>query len=353
MKCILVTGGSRGIGRATSLLAAQRGWSVAISYRDDARAAKATVAQLEGAGVRATAIRADVAVEADVLALFAGARACWRARRRGGQRRYRRPEPAARRHGLGAVAPGIRRQCDGSYLCAREAARCLPRDRGGQGGAIVLVSSAAARLGSPFEFVDYAGSKAALDTLAVGLARELAGQGVRVNAVRPGLIDTEIHASGGQPDRAAPRCLDADRKGWPRAGGGRGDRLALKRHRLVCDRQRARCRGWSLSLLPRRSNEQRLGHDLNPVPHRHAARSLKVRDTANVGRDNTGGIALCQRGELAFSQFTGDLGLQNRVGARRAAAQVGIADRRRRASRARSGWTPEVRRCPCCSVHGA
>ena len=90
----------------------------------------------------------------------------------------------------------------GAYLCAREAARTLPRDRGGRGGAIVLVSSAATRLGSPFEFVDYAGAKAALDTLAVGLAKELAGEGVRVNAVRPGLIETDIHASGGQPDRA-------------------------------------------------------------------------------------------------------------------------------------------------------
>jgi NAD(P)-dependent dehydrogenase (short-subunit alcohol dehydrogenase family) len=90
----------------------------------------------------------------------------------------------------------------GAYLCARQAARVLPRDRGGRGGSIVLVSSAAARLGSPFEFVDYAGSKAALDTLAIGLSKELAGGGVRVNAVRPGLVETELHASGGEPGRA-------------------------------------------------------------------------------------------------------------------------------------------------------
>jgi NAD(P)-dependent dehydrogenase (short-subunit alcohol dehydrogenase family) len=90
----------------------------------------------------------------------------------------------------------------GAYLCAREAARRLPKDRGGRGGSIVLVSSAASRLGSPFEYVDYAGSKAAIDTLTIGLAKELGAQGVRVNAVRPGLIETEIHASGGQPDRA-------------------------------------------------------------------------------------------------------------------------------------------------------
>ena len=204
MSSVLITGAARGIGRATALLAAEAGWSVAVNYRVDEAAARATAAEVERRGARVTLVRGDVAVEADVVRAFA--------------------EAATALCGLdgvvvnaGIVAPSsrladmdadrLRRIFDvnvfGAYLCAREAARFMPLDRGGRGGSIVLVSSAAARLGSAFEYVDYAGSKAALDALAVGLAKELAGQGVRVNAVRPGLIETDIHASGGQPDRAA------------------------------------------------------------------------------------------------------------------------------------------------------
>jgi NAD(P)-dependent dehydrogenase (short-subunit alcohol dehydrogenase family) len=203
MKTILITGGGRGIGRATALAAAARGWSVAIGYARDAGAAEEAVTAAERLGVRATALRADVSVEADVTAMFGQAEA-----------RLGRLDGVVVNAGI--VAPALplaemsaerlRRMFDvnvlGAYLCARQAARVLPGDLGGEGGAIVLVSSAATRLGSPFEYVDYAGSKAALDTLTIGLAKELAGQGVRVNAVRPGLIETEIHASGGQPDRA-------------------------------------------------------------------------------------------------------------------------------------------------------
>ena len=203
MSAILVTGGSRGIGRATVLLAAARGWSVAVNYRADRAAADATVAEAIALGGRAIALQGDVAVESDVVAMFAAAR-----------------EVLGPLDGVvvnaGIVAPAqplaemsaerLKRMFDtnitGAYLCAREAARALSRSRGGRGGAIVFVSSAAARLGSPFEFVDYAGSKATLDTLTIGLAKELGGEGVRVNAVRPGLIETGIHASGGQPDRA-------------------------------------------------------------------------------------------------------------------------------------------------------
>ena len=144
-----------------------------------------------------------MSVEVDTLAMFAEM-----------ERRLGPPDGVVINAGI--VAPAmplaemtlerLRRMFDvnvlGSFLCAREAARCLPRDRGGQGGSIVLVSSMAARLGASFEYVDYAGSKAALDGLTIGLAKELGSQGVRVNAVRPGLIDTDIHASGGQPDRA-------------------------------------------------------------------------------------------------------------------------------------------------------
>lgn len=203
MTAILITGGARGIGRATALLAGARGWSVAINYVGNEPAARETVEAVRAAGGQALALRGDVSVEADVLALFDAAKAAF-----GGL------------DGVvvnaGIVAPSLplaemdldrlRRMFEvnvlGAYLCARQAARVLPRDSGGRGGSIVLVSSAAARLGSPFEFVDYAGSKAALDTLAIGLSKELAGGGVRVNAVRPGLIETELHASGGEPGRA-------------------------------------------------------------------------------------------------------------------------------------------------------
>lgn len=203
MKTILITGGTRGIGRATALLCAGNGWSVALNYLRDGLAAGQCVRDVQAAGGHAAAWQGDVAVEADVVAVF---------------------DAAVSRFGsldgvvinAGIVAPSLplaamdsarlKRMFEvnvyGAYLCARESARRLSKDRGGHGGAVVLVSSAASRLGSPFEYVDYAGSKAAVDTLTIGLAKELAPQGVRVNAVRPGLIETEIHLSAGQPDRA-------------------------------------------------------------------------------------------------------------------------------------------------------
>ncbi|MDQ2802316.1 MAG: SDR family oxidoreductase [Pseudomonadota bacterium] len=203
MKAILITGASRGIGRATALLSGARGWAVGISYLSNEEAAEKAAAAVRETGGRAATLRGDVAEEADVIAMFDAA-----------ENQLGALDGVVINAGI--VAPslsladiGLNRlkrifeiNVLGAYLCARESARRLARDRGGRGGSVVLVSSAAARLGSPFEYVDYAGSKAAVDTLAIGLAKELGGQGVRVNAVRPGLIETDIHASGGQPDRA-------------------------------------------------------------------------------------------------------------------------------------------------------
>ncbi|HEX8375283.1 MAG TPA: SDR family oxidoreductase [Geminicoccaceae bacterium] len=203
MTTILITGGARGIGRATALRAGARGWSVAINYVGNEPAARDTAEAVRAAGGQALVVRGDVAVEADVVGMFAAARAAF-----GGldgvvvNAGIVAPSLPLAEMGADRLARMFAVNVLGAYLCAREAARMLPLDRGGRGGSIVLVSSAAARLGSPHEFVDYAGSKGALDTLAIGLAKELAGQGVRVNAVRPGLIETDLHASGGEPGRA-------------------------------------------------------------------------------------------------------------------------------------------------------
>jgi NAD(P)-dependent dehydrogenase (short-subunit alcohol dehydrogenase family) len=203
MTCVVISGASRGIGRATAIAAGERGWSVLVNYRETAEAAEEAAVAVRQAGGRALPWRADVTSESEVAGMFDAAAA------------ELGPVTAVVVN-AGVVAPAstladmgldrLRRIFEvnvlGSYLCAREAARRLPVSRGGPGGAVVMVSSMASRLGAPFEYVDYAGAKAALDTLTIGLARELGADGVRVNAVRPGLIDTEIHASGGRPDRA-------------------------------------------------------------------------------------------------------------------------------------------------------
>lgn len=201
---VLITGASRGIGRATARLAGAKGWSVGVNFLGNSDAAERTVAAVEALGGRAIAIQGDVSVEAEVISMF-----------RIAENAFGLLDGFVNNAGI--VAPSLplaemsadrlRHVFDvnvyGAYLCAREAARYLAKSRNGKGGAIVNVSSAASRLGSPFEYVDYAGSKGAIDTLTLGLAKELGPEGVRVNAVRPGLIDTEIHASGGQPGRAA------------------------------------------------------------------------------------------------------------------------------------------------------
>jgi NAD(P)-dependent dehydrogenase (short-subunit alcohol dehydrogenase family) len=200
---LLITGGSRGIGAATALLAAQRGFAVAVNYSANSLAADEVVRQIRAGGGHAMAVQADVADEAQVLAMFSKIDA-----------KFGRLSALVNNAGVVDVAARVdemsaarvKRMFDinvlGSFLCAREAILRMSTRHGGAGGSIVNVSSIAARLGGAGQYVDYAASKGAMDTFTVGLAKEVALEGIRVNAVRPGIIETEIHASGGQPDRA-------------------------------------------------------------------------------------------------------------------------------------------------------
>ncbi len=201
-RVVLITGGSRGIGAATAVLCAQRGYAVAVNYSSNEDAAQQVVQQILGIGGRCVAVQADVAVEAEVMAMFDEVDATL------GQltalvNNAGVVDFAARVDEMSVAR--LKRMFDinvlGSFLCAREAVRRMSTRHGGAGGSIVNVSSIAARLGGAGQYVDYAASKGAIDTFTLGLAREVATEGIRVNAVRPGIIETEIHASGGQPDR--------------------------------------------------------------------------------------------------------------------------------------------------------
>jgi NAD(P)-dependent dehydrogenase (short-subunit alcohol dehydrogenase family) len=199
---LIVTGGGRGIGAATARLAAERGYAVCVNYRSNRAAADAVVADIEKTGGRAIAVGADVSVEADVIRLFDTTDA-----------RLGRLTALVNNAGILEVQSRVEQidaarlgrvfatNVTGAFLCAREGVKRMSTARGGPGGAIVNVSSRAAQLGAPGEYVDYAASKAALDAMTIGLAREVAAEGIRVNGVRAGIIYTEIHASGGEPGR--------------------------------------------------------------------------------------------------------------------------------------------------------
>ena len=204
MPILIVTGGSRGIGASVARRAARDGYDVALTYAEDETAARSVAADVEASGRRARIERADVAREADVARAFAAVDAAWGAPdavvvNAGITGRFTRVDEID----VATLERVFAVNVTGAFVTAREAVRRMSTARGGRGGAIVVVSSRAAGLGSPNEYVHYAASKAAVNTLTIGLAKEVAREGIRVNAVAPGMIDTEIHARAGRPDRAA------------------------------------------------------------------------------------------------------------------------------------------------------
>lgn len=230
-KVILITGGSRGIGAATAKLAATRGYAVAVNFRTNRVAAQQVVDEIESKGGTAIALPADVAVESEIVRLFESVderlgtisalvnnagilETQMRVEQMGGER-------------LNRILSTNVTSC---FLCAREAIRRMSTKHGGTGGSIVNVSSAASRLGSAGEYVDYAASKGAVDTLTIGLSQEVAGEGIRVNAVRPAFIYTDIHASGGEPGR-----VDRIKSAIPMKRGGHPEEVANAIMWLVSD----------------------------------------------------------------------------------------------------------------------
>jgi len=221
-RVMIVTGGGRGIGAATARLAAKKGYAVCVNYLRDRDAAESVVHEIRSAEGRAIAVAGDVSLEADVLKLFQES-----------DRSLGRLTALVNNAGIVVRASrveamdGARLQrmfatnVIGPFLCAREAIKRMSTRHGGKGGAIVNVSSGAARLGSPGEWVDYAASKGAIDTMTLGLAKELAGEGIRVNCVRPGFVNTDIHATAGEPDR-----IERLREGIPMKRGGEPEEVA-------------------------------------------------------------------------------------------------------------------------------
>jgi NAD(P)-dependent dehydrogenase (short-subunit alcohol dehydrogenase family) len=202
-KVVVITGGSRGIGRAAAIAAAARGFRIVVGYATNKSAADDVVTQIEGKNGKAIAVKCDVAHESDILALFKAADGFGTlgalVNNAGivGKSGVRVDEMSAER-----IQQMMAINVTGSMLCAREAVKRMSTKHGGKGGVIVNISSVAARLGAPNTYVDYAASKGAIDSFTVGLGHEVAAEGIRVAGIRPGLIDTEIHAAGGEPDRA-------------------------------------------------------------------------------------------------------------------------------------------------------
>ncbi len=221
-RVMLITGASRGIGAATARLAAQQGYALCLNYHQRADAANAVLEQVRGLGVTAIAVQADVADETQVLHMFEAidrefGRLDVLVNNAGmleQQMRLEQMDAARWTRVLGANVIG-------SFLCAREAIKRMSTHHGGRGGAIVNLSSVAARLGAPGEYIDYAAAKGAIDSMTLGLAKEVASEGIRVNAVRPGVIHTDIHAAGGEPDR-----VERVKASVPMGRGGQAEEIA-------------------------------------------------------------------------------------------------------------------------------
>ncbi|CAI2520591.1 SDR family oxidoreductase [Serratia proteamaculans] len=221
-KVALVTGASRGIGRATALLLARQGYAVGVNYLKDEAAAQQVVAEITSLGGRALALRADIGDESQVVAMFAGLDATLgpiSALVNNAGILFQ--QTSIEQLTAERINKVLSTNVTGYFLCCREAVKRMAQRHGGQGGAIVNVSSAASRLGAPWEYIDYAASKGAVDTLTTGLALEVAAQGIRVNSVRPGCIYTEMHASGGEPGR-----VDRVKSNLPMQRGGTPEEVA-------------------------------------------------------------------------------------------------------------------------------
>ena len=221
-RVMLITGASRGIGAATARLAAYQGYALCLNYHQREDAVKQVLEQVHAAGVSAITVKADVADEGQVVQMFEMidrefGRLDVLVNNAGMLEQQMRLEQMDAARWMRVLGTNV----IGSFLCAREAIKRMSNQHGGQGGSIINLSSIAARLGAPGEYIDYAAAKGAIDSMTVGLAREVAGEGIRVNAVRPGVIHTEIHASGGEPDR-----IERVKSSVPMGRGGQAEEVA-------------------------------------------------------------------------------------------------------------------------------